>query len=402
MGCGKSKHDVAAGNTITLKKSDVGSNKSNKDLGPTVEETSPHNSNTNILKEQKEEHIPSQEPPKEVVACVQDANVEAVAGVQDAIVEAVAAVQDANVEVVSAIQNENVSEELEGGGKDVEIKEESVVEKQEPGKLISEEAVAGVQDENVKAFSAVQNANESEELEGGGKDVEIKEESVVEKQEPGKLISEKAVADVQDENVKAVSAIQNENVSEELEGGGKDVEIKEESVVEKQEPEKLISEESPDNVSEGKSEESLSNESAELDDVVAKETLVGKETKQAAENEESQATKQENADVEPEVANPTAELEINRCIGSQERIRRQLEMKVRTRETIISLLNLFRYAGVDSSFAWVMPAKEFYRALLGQYAGRQQYLACFIAVLDDQLKVVVYVLDVLCKSSSSS
>uniref|UniRef100_A0A6N2MPX6 Uncharacterized protein n=1 Tax=Salix viminalis TaxID=40686 RepID=A0A6N2MPX6_SALVM len=262
MGCGKSKHDVAAGNTITRKKSDVGSSNNNKDLEPAVEETSPRDSNANILKEQKEEHIPSQEPSKEVAAGVQDendANAEAVAGVQDANVEAVAGVQDANVEVVSVLQNANESEELKGGGKDVEIEEESVVEKQEPGKLVSEEAVAGVQDANVEVVSAEQNANdESEELNGGGKDVEIKEESAAEKQEPGKLVSE----------------------------------------------------ESPDNVSEGKSEkESLSNESAELDDV-GKETLVEKEPKQAAENEEPQATKQEIADVEPEVASPiTAELE---------------------------------------------------------------------------------------------
>uniref|UniRef100_A0A6N2K852 Uncharacterized protein n=1 Tax=Salix viminalis TaxID=40686 RepID=A0A6N2K852_SALVM len=176
-GLWKSKHDVAAGNTITRKKSDV------------------------------------------------DGNVEAVAGVQDANAEAVAGVQDANAEAVAG--NANESEELKGGGKDVEIEEESVVEKQEPGKLVSEEAVAGVHEAN--------NANdESEELNGGGKDVEIKEESAAEKQEPGKL-------------------------------------------------------------------ESLSNESAELDDV-GKETLVEKEPKQAAENEEPQATKQEIADVEPEVA----------------------------------------------------------------------------------------------------
>ncbi|KAJ6430599.1 hypothetical protein OIU84_021901 [Salix udensis] len=346
MGCGKSKHDVAAGNTITRKKSDVGSSNNNKDLEPAVEETSPRDSNANILKEQKEEHIPSQEPSKEVaagvqdanaeavagvqdgnaeavagvqdanaeaVAGVQDANVEAVAGVQDGNVEPVAGVQDANLEVVLVLQNANESEELKGGGKDVEIEEESVVEKQEPGKLVSEEAVAGVQDANVEVVSAEQNANdESEELNGGGKDVEIKEESAAEKQEPGKLVSEEAVAGVQDANVEVVSAEQNANdESEELNGGGKDVEIKEESAAEKQEPGKLVSEESPDNVSEGKSEkESLSNESAELDDV-GKETLVEKEPKQAAENEEPQATKQEIADVEPEVASPiTAELEV--------------------------------------------------------------------------------------------
>uniref|UniRef100_A0A6N2K1E5 Uncharacterized protein n=1 Tax=Salix viminalis TaxID=40686 RepID=A0A6N2K1E5_SALVM len=271
MGCGKSKHDVAAGNTITRKKSDVGSSNNNKDLEPAVEETSPRDSNANILKEQKEEHIPSQEPSKEVVAGVQDGNVEAVAGVQDANAEAVAGVQDANAE-----------------------------------------AVAGVQDANVEVVSVLQNANESEELKGGGKDVEIEEESVVEKQEPGKLVSEEAVAGVHEANVEVVSAEQNANdESEELNGGGKDVEIKEESAAEKQEPGKLVSEEAPDNVSEGKSEkESLSNESAELDDV-GKETLVEKEPKQAAENEEPQATKQEIADVEPEVASPiTAELEV--------------------------------------------------------------------------------------------
>jgi hypothetical protein len=185
MGCGKSKHDVAAGNTITRKKSDVGSNKSNyKDLEPTV--------NASILEEQKEKQIPSQESSKEIVAGVQDGNVEAVASEQDANVEAVASEQDANVEAVAVVQDANV------------------------------EVVAVVQDI----------ANEKEELKGGGKDVEIKEESVVEKQEPGKLISE----------------------------------------------------ESSDNVSDGKSEkESLSNESAKLDDD-AKETLVEKETKQEAEN----------------------------------------------------------------------------------------------------------------------
>ncbi|KAJ6769485.1 hypothetical protein OIU74_023020 [Salix koriyanagi] len=282
MGCGKSKHDVAAGNTITRKKSDVGSSNNIKDLEPAVEETSPHDSNANILKEQKEEHIPSQEPSKEVVAGVQDENVEAVAGVQDANVEAVAGVQDGNVESVAGVQDTNA------------------------------EAVAGVQDANVEVVSVLQNANESEELKGGGKDVENEEESVVEKQEPGKLVSEEAVAGVQDANVEVVSAVQNANdESEELNGGGKDVEIKEESAAEKQEPGKLVSEESLDTVSDGKSEkESLSNESAELDDV-GKETLVEKEPKQAAENEEPQATKQEIADVELEVANPiTAELEV--------------------------------------------------------------------------------------------
>ncbi|KAJ6725432.1 hypothetical protein OIU79_003746 [Salix purpurea] len=293
MGCGKSKHDVAAGNTITRKKSDVGSSNNNKDLEPAVEETSPHDSNANILKEQKEEHIPSQEPSKEVVAGVQDENVEAVAGVQDANVEAVAGVQDGNVESVAGVQDTNA--EAVAGVQDANA-----------------EAVADVQDANVEVVSVLQNANESEELKGGGKDVEIEEESVVEKQEPGKLVSEEAVAGVQDANVEVVSAVQNANdESEELNGGGKDVEIKEESAAEKQEPGKLVSEESLDTVSDGKSEkESLSNESAELDDV-GKETLVEKEPKQAAENEEPQATKQEIADVEPEVANPiTAELEV--------------------------------------------------------------------------------------------
>ncbi|KAB5545388.1 hypothetical protein DKX38_013500 [Salix brachista] len=316
MGCGKSKHDVAAGNTITRKKSDVGSSNNNKDLEPAVEETSPHDSNANILKEQKEEHIPSQEPSKEVVAGVQDENVEAVAGVQDANVEAVAGVQDANVEAVAGVQDGNVesvagvqdanADQAVAGVQDANV--EAVAGVQDA----NVEAVADVQDANVEVVSVLQNANESEELKGGGKDVEIEEESVVEKQEPGKLVSEEAVAGVQDANVEVVSAVQNANdESEELNGGGKDVEIKEESAAEKQEPGKLVSEESLDTVSDGKSEkESLSNESAELDDA-GKETLVEKEPKQAAENEEPQATKQEIADVEPEVANPiTAELEV--------------------------------------------------------------------------------------------
>ncbi|XP_052311441.1 uncharacterized protein LOC7481644 isoform X3 [Populus trichocarpa] len=245
MGCGKSKHDVAAGNTITRKKSDVGSNKSNyKDLEPTV--------NASILEEQKEKQIPSQESSKELVAGVRDVNVMIVAGVQDGNVEAVASEQDANVEAVASEQDANV------------------------------EAVAVVQDANVEGVASEQDAN-----------VE-------------------AVAVVQDANVEVVAVVQDiANEKEELKGGGKDVEIKEESVVEKQEPGKLISEESSDNVSDGKSEkESLSNESAKLDDD-AKETLVEKETKQEAENEEPQAMKQENADEEPEAANPiTAELEV--------------------------------------------------------------------------------------------
>ncbi|KAJ6321206.1 hypothetical protein OIU77_011329 [Salix suchowensis] len=272
MGCGKSKHDVAAGNTITRKKSDVGVQDENVEAVAGVQDA-----NVEAVAGVQDGNVES-------VAGVQDTNAEAVAGVQDANAEAVADVQDANVEVVSVLQNANESEELKGGGKDVENEEESVVEKQEPGKLVSEEAVAGVQDANVEVVSA----------------------------EPGKLVSEEAVAGVQDANVEVVSAVQNANdESEELNGGGKDVEIKEESAAEKQEPGKLVSEESLDTVSDGKSEkESLSNESAELDDV-GKETLVEKEPKQAAENEEPQATKQEIADVELEVANPiTAELEV--------------------------------------------------------------------------------------------
>jgi hypothetical protein len=215
MGCGKSKHDVAAGNTITRKKSDVGSNKSNyKDLEPTV--------NASILEEQKEKQIPSQESSKELVAGVRNVNVMIVAGVQDGNVEAVASEQDANVEAVAVVQDANV------------------------------EVVASEQDANVEAVTVVQ---------------------------------DEAVAVVQDANVEVVAVVQDiANEKEELKGGGKDVEIKEESVVEKQEPGKLISEESSDNVSDGKSEkESLSNESAKLDDD-AKETLVEKETKQEAEN----------------------------------------------------------------------------------------------------------------------
>ncbi|KAJ6989284.1 hypothetical protein NC653_021997 [Populus alba x Populus x berolinensis] len=130
MGCGKSKHDVAAGNTITRKKSDVGCNKSNyKDLEPTV--------NASILEEQKENQIPSQESSKEdanveaveAVAVVQDANVEAVAVVQDANIEAVASEQDANVEAVAVVQDANV------------------------------EAVASEQDANVEAVASEQDAN---------------------------------------------------------------------------------------------------------------------------------------------------------------------------------------------------------------------------------------------------
>ncbi|XP_052311440.1 uncharacterized protein LOC7481644 isoform X2 [Populus trichocarpa] len=256
MGCGKSKHDVAAGNTITRKKSDVGSNKSNyKDLEPTV--------NASILEEQKEKQIPSQESSKELVAGVRDVNVMIVAGVQDGNVEAVASEQDANVEAVASEQDANV------------------------------EAVAVVQDANVEGVASEQDANVEA--------VAVVQDANVE-----------AVAVVQDANVEVVAVVQDiANEKEELKGGGKDVEIKEESVVEKQEPGKLISEESSDNVSDGKSEkESLSNESAKLDDD-AKETLVEKETKQEAENEEPQAMKQENADEEPEAANPiTAELEV--------------------------------------------------------------------------------------------
>jgi hypothetical protein len=237
MGCGKSKHDVAAGNTITRKKSDVGSNKSNyKDLEPTV--------NASILEEQKEKQIPSQESSKELVAGVRDVNVMIVAGVQDANVEAVASEQDANVEAVAVVQDANV------------------------------EGVASEQDANVEAVAVVQDANV--EVVASEQDANVEAVTVVQ---------DEAVAVVQDANVEVVAVVQDiANEKEELKGGGKDVEIKEESVVEKQEPGKLISEESSDNVSDGKSEkESLSNESAKLDDD-AKETLVEKETKQEAEN----------------------------------------------------------------------------------------------------------------------
>jgi hypothetical protein len=239
MGCGKSKHDVAAGNTITRKKSDVGSNKSNyKDLEPTV--------NASILEEQKEKQIPSQESSKEIVAGVQDGNVEAVGSEQDANVEAVASEQDANVEAVAVVQDANV---------------EGVASEHD-----ANEAVAVVQDANVEVVASEQDANVEA--------VTVVQDANVE-----------AVAVVQDANVEVVAVVQDiANEKEELKGGGKDVEIKEESVVEKQEPGKLISEESSDNVSDGKSEkESLSNESAKLDDD-AKETLVEKETKQEAEN----------------------------------------------------------------------------------------------------------------------
>jgi hypothetical protein len=237
MGCGKSKHDVAAGNTITRKKSDVGSNKSNyKDLEPTV--------NASILEEQKEKQIPSQESSKELVAGVRDVNVMIVAGVQDGNVEAVASEQDANVEAVAVVQDANV------------------------------EGVASEQDANVEAVAVVQDANV--EVVASEQDANVEAVTVVQ---------DEAVAVVQDANVEVVAVVQDiANEKEELKGGGKDVEIKEESVVEKQEPGKLISEESSDNVSDGKSEkESLSNESAKLDDD-AKETLVEKETKQEAEN----------------------------------------------------------------------------------------------------------------------
>jgi len=239
MGCGKSKHDVAAGNTITRKKSDVGSNKSNyKDLEPTV--------NASILEEQKEKQIPSQESSKELVAGVRDVNVMIVAGVQDGNVEAVASEQDANVEAVAVVQDANV---------------EGVASEHD-----ANEAVAVVQDANVEVIASEQDANVEA--------VTVVQDANVE-----------AVAVVQDANVEVVAVVQDiANEKEELKGGGKDVEIKEESVVEKQEPGKLISEESSDNVSDGKSEkESLSNESAKLDDD-AKETLVEKETKQEAEN----------------------------------------------------------------------------------------------------------------------
>jgi hypothetical protein len=237
MGCGKSKHDVAAGNTITRKKSDVGSNKSNyKDLEPTV--------NASILEEQKEKQIPSQESSKELVAGVRNVNVMIVAGVQDGNVEAVASEQDANVEAVAVVQDANV------------------------------EGVASEQDANVEAVAVVQDANV--EVVASEQDANVEAVTVVQ---------DEAVAVVQDANVEVVAVVQDiANEKEELKGGGKDVEIKEESVVEKQEPGKLISEESSDNVSDGKSEkESLSNESAKLDDD-AKETLVEKETKQEAEN----------------------------------------------------------------------------------------------------------------------
>jgi len=248
MGCGKSKHDVAAGNTITRKKSDVGSNKSNyKDLEPTV--------NASILEEQKEKQIPSQESSKEVVAGVRDVNVMIVAGVQDGNVEAVGSEQDANVEAVASEQDANVEA--------VAVVQDANVE-----------GVASEQDANVEAVAVVQDANV--EVVASEQDANVEAVTVVQ---------DEAVAVVQDANVEVVAVVQDiANEKEELKGGGKDVEIKEESVVEKQEPGKLISEESSDNVSDGKSEkESLSNESAKLDDD-AKETLVEKETKQEAEN----------------------------------------------------------------------------------------------------------------------
>jgi hypothetical protein len=248
MGCGKSKHDVAAGNTITRKKSDVGSNKSNyKDLEPTV--------NASILEEQKEKQIPSQESSKELVAGVRDVNVMIVAGVQDGNVEAVASEQDANVEAVASEQDANVEA--------VAVVQDANVE-----------GVASEQDANVEAVAVVQDANV--EVVASEQDANVEAVTVVQ---------DEAVAVVQDANVEVVAVVQDiANEKEELKGGGKDVEIKEESVVEKQEPGKLISEESSDNVSDGKSEkESLSNESAKLDDD-AKETLVEKETKQEAEN----------------------------------------------------------------------------------------------------------------------
>jgi hypothetical protein len=248
MGCGKSKHDVAAGNTITRKKSDVGSNKSNyKDLEPTV--------NASILEEQKEKQIPSQESSKELVAGVRNVNVMIVAGVQDGNVEAVASEQDANVEAVASEQDANVEA--------VAVVQDANVE-----------GVASEQDANVEAVAVVQDANV--EVVASEQDANVEAVTVVQ---------DEAVAVVQDANVEVVAVVQDiANEKEELKGGGKDVEIKEESVVEKQEPGKLISEESSDNVSDGKSEkESLSNESAKLDDD-AKETLVEKETKQEAEN----------------------------------------------------------------------------------------------------------------------
>ena len=250
MGCGKSKHDVAAGNTITRKKSDVGSNKSNyKDLEPTV--------NASILEEQKEKQIPSQESSKELVAGVRDVNVMIVAGVQDGNVEAVGSEQDANVEAVASEQDANV--EAVAVVQDANV--EGVASEHD-----ANEAVAVVQDANVEVVASEQDANVEA--------VTVVQDANVE-----------AVAVVQDANVEVVAVVQDiANEKEELKGGGKDVEIKEESVVEKQEPGKLISEESSDNVSDGKSEkESLSNESAKLDDD-AKETLVEKETKQEAEN----------------------------------------------------------------------------------------------------------------------
>jgi hypothetical protein len=215
----------------------VGSNKSNyKDLEPTV--------NASILEEQKEKQIPSQESSKELVAGVRNVNVMIVAGVQDGNVEAVASEQDANVEAVAVVQDANV------------------------------EGVASEQDANVEAVAVVQDANV--EVVASEQDANVEAVTVVQ---------DEAVAVVQDANVEVVAVVQDiANEKEELKGGGKDVEIKEESVVEKQEPGKLISEESSDNVSDGKSEkESLSNESAKLDDD-AKETLVEKETKQEAEN----------------------------------------------------------------------------------------------------------------------
>ena len=248
MGCGKSKHDVAAGNTITRKKSDVGSNKSNyKDLEPTV--------NASILEEQKEKQSPSQESSKEVVAGVRDVYVMIVAGVQDGNVEAVGSEQDANVEAVASEQDANVEA--------VAVVQDANVE-----------GVASEQDANVEAVAVVQDANV--EVVASEQDANVEAVTVVQ---------DEAVAVVQDANVEVVAVVQDiANEKEELKGGGKDVEIKEESVVEKQEPGKLISEESSDNVSDGKSEkESLSNESAKLDDD-AKETLVEKETKQEAEN----------------------------------------------------------------------------------------------------------------------
>ncbi|KAK4586840.1 hypothetical protein RGQ29_023845 [Quercus rubra] len=214
MGCGESKHDVVTDNTILRKKSDANSNSKNSKDIEIVTETNTKDSTTNSSV-QKPEKVNKEDNNKEISG----------------------AIEAGDAKVIG--ENKAVKE---GDDKEIDKGKEGGDEKQEGERFIShdspnhyfssrkdEEAVEGIisdakseydsphaaekedlLNENVKADNAVQEkllANETNAEKKNGETLNVKEENVVKKAEPEATVKAKVSSPATEEKDKKAEEI---------------------------------------------------------------------------------------------------------------------------------------------------------------------------------------------------